>query len=378
MDRSTRIAVVGGGLAGLAVAGFLQRDGFSVTVYEQSEAFSRIGAGIILSANASRVLQGLGVADALHAHGIQPDAYVSRAWDSGERMFELRVTDDFNARYGAPYLNIHRADLHVLLQKPLAPGTIRFGHHLTGLEPCGEGVRLSFENGASAEADIVLGADGIRSRVRAAMLGPDEPRFFGRVAPRAVFPASRIPAPAMEDCTKWWGEDRHILTYFMTSRRDEVYAMGTVPAESWDMERTVMPGTRDDFLAAFAHFHHDLTRILEVAENVTIWPLLDRARDDRWSEAPVALMGDACHAMRPYMAAGGAMALEDAAILSRCLARFDDAASAFSAYEATRIDRVALVQEISIANTWMRGPHEGDWFFGYDPLPADLAAPVPA
>lgn len=378
MDRDTRIAVVGGGLAGLAVAGFLQRDGFAVTVYEQTEAFSRIGAGIILSANASRVLQGLGVGDALHAHGIQPDAYVSRAWDSGETMFELRVTDDFNARYGAPYLNIHRADLHVLLQQPLAPNTIRFGHHLTGLGPSGEGVRLSFQNGASAEADIVLGADGIRSRVRAAMLGPDEPRFFGRVAPRAVFPASRIPPPAMRDCTKWWGEDRHILTYFMTARRDEVYAMGTVPAESWDMERTVMPGTRDDFLAAFAHFHHDLTRILEVAENVTIWPLLDRARDDRWSESPVALMGDACHAMRPYMAAGGAMALEDAAILARCIVKFDDPARAFSAYEATRIDRVARVQEISVANTWMRGPHEVDWFFGYDPLTAELAAPVPA
>ena len=188
MDRATRIAILGAGLAGLTTAGLLQRAGFSVTVYEQSRSFSRIGAGIILGANVAKVMRRLDLEHGLATTGIRPDAFLSRAWDTGETLYELVFDAACEARFGGPFVNIHRADLHQLLQLPLAPGTIRFDHKIAGIDDIAEGLTLSFENGATAEADLAIGVDGIRSKVREIMLGFEEPRFIGRIAPRAVFP----------------------------------------------------------------------------------------------------------------------------------------------------------------------------------------------
>jgi len=276
-------------------------------------------------------------------------------------------------RFGGPFLNVHRADLHDVLQTALRPGTIVFGHRLAELEETADAVRLRFENGVAAEADVVIGADGIWSRVREIILGHEPLRFTGRVAQRAIFPTQSIAGPRIRDCTKWWGPDRHMLAYFMTARRDEVYLMGSVPAAGWDSEQPSLPCPRDDFIAAFAHFHADLRRAVEACGEVTMWPIFDRERDDRWSDGLVVLLGDACHPVRPYMAAGGSMAIEDAVILSRCLAEGGgDLRAAFRRYAATRIPRVAEVQRISIENTWMRGPTETDWFFCYDATTAAL------
>ena len=374
MDRGTRIAILGGGLAGLTCAGLLQKAGFSVAVYEQSPNFSRIGAGIILGANVAKVLRQLDLEHAFATTGIRPDAFVSRAWDSGETMYQLVFDAACEARFGGPFVNIHRADLHRLLQQPLSPGTIRYDHKLAGIDETPGGVTLSFENGATVEADIAIGADGIRSKVREAMLGFEEPRFIGRIAPRAVFPADRIAGDPIRDCTKWWAPDRHVLAYYMTARRDEVYVMAALPADRWDGDGSPIRGSRDEFVAAFDGCHPDLRRAAAAATDVTVWPIHDRPRNDRWSEGRVVLMGDACHAVRPFMAAGGSMAIEDAAILSRCIADFADPSTAFARYAAVRIPRVADVQRISIENTWMRGPTETDWFFGYDPCIAPLDA----
>jgi 6-hydroxynicotinate 3-monooxygenase len=372
MDRSTRIAVVGAGLGGLAVAGLLQRAGFAVQVYEQTPVFSRIGAGIILGANAAKVLRRLDLERRLIETGIRPDAFVSRAWDTGETTHELRFDEEMDARFDGPFVNIHRADLHHLLQSALAPGTIRFGHKISGIDHARDGLRLTFECGACAEADIAIGADGIRSRVRDIILAAEEPRFIGRIAPRAVFPASRIAGTPIRDCTKWWAPDRHVLAYYMTARRDEVYVMAAIPAERWDGDDAPVRGSRDEFLAAIEGFHPDLRRAVEAATDVMVWPICDRPRNDRWSDGRIVLLGDACHPVRPFMAAGGSMALEDAAILSRCIAHFSDPSTAFARYAALRIPRVAEVQRGSLANTWMRGPTDVDWFFAYDACSASL------
>jgi 6-hydroxynicotinate 3-monooxygenase len=376
MDRGTRIAVLGAGLAGLTVAGLLQRAGFRVDVYEQSSSFSRIGAGIILGANVAKVLRRLDLEQAFAATGIRPDAFVSRAWDSGETLYRLEFDEACEARLGGPFVNIHRADLHQLLQQPLNPSTIRYGHMLAGIEETVDGVLLSFENGATAEADIAIGADGIRSKTREIIQGAEEPRFVGRSAPRAVFPADRIKGGPIGDCTKWWGADRHTLAYYMSARRDEVYVMAALPAERWEGDGSPVRGDRDEFIAAFDGAHPDLLRAAEAAEDVMVWPIHDRLRNDCWSEGRVVLMGDASHAVRPFMAAGGSMAIEDAAILSRCIAEFADPATAFAHYAAIRIPRVADIQQISIDNTWMHGPTETEWFFGYDPclVPLDAVA----
>jgi 6-hydroxynicotinate 3-monooxygenase len=374
MDRGTRIAILGAGLAGLTLAGLLQRAGFSIAVYEQSPNFSRIGAGIILGANVAKVLRRLDLEQAFASTGIRPDAFVSRAWDSGKILYELVFDQACEARFGGPFVNIHRADLHQLLQQPLMPGTIRYGHKLAGIDESANGVTLSFDNGTTAEADIAIGADGIRSKTREIMLGAEEPRFIGRVAPRAVFPADRVAGDPIGDCTKWWAADRHALAYYMTARRDEVYVMAAFPAERWDGDGSPIPGKRDEFVAAFDGSHPDLQRAAAAAVDVTVWPICDRPRNDCWSMGRVVLMGDACHAVRPFMAAGGSMAIEDAAVLSRCITEFADPSTAFARYAAVRIPRVAEVQRISIDNTWMHGPTETDWFFGYDPYLAALDA----
>ena len=372
MDRKSRIAVVGAGLGGLTAAGFLQRSGFAVKVYEQAPAFSRIGAGIILSANVTKVLRQLGLEDGLIAAGIKSQSYVSRAWDTGAIMAEFVFDAAREQHYGGPYVHIHRGDLHAVLERGVAPGTIAFNYQLTDLQEINGAMRLSFANGVTADADIVIGADGIRSKVREFLLGPEPPQFTGAVAYRAIFPAARLNGFAIPDCTKWWGRDRHCLPYYLTGRRDEVYAIGVVPAATWEHGDTSIPSSREQYLESFAGFHADLQRVLEAVETVTLWPVFDRERNDCWSGGRVVLLGDACHPMRPFMAAGGAMAVEDATILSRCLADFDDLADAFCCYEATRIPRVADVQRISLENSWMRGPTETDWFYCYDACTAPL------
>jgi 6-hydroxynicotinate 3-monooxygenase len=372
MNRKTQIAVVGAGLGGLTVAGFLQRAGFPVTIYEQAPTFSRIGAGIILSANATKVLRRFGVEDELIRTGIKPRCYVSRAWDTGATMYEIYFDEASEKRYGGPYLNIHRGDLHDVLAQVVASKTIAFDHQLVDLKKSKDGYSLGFSNGGAAQADIVIGADGIRSKVREFLLGDQPPRFTGAVAHRAIFRSELLGGFKIPDCTKWWGRDRHSLPYFVTGKRDELYVIGVVPAREWDSEAVSLPSSRTALMAAFADFHEDLQRVLSVADNVSVWPIFDRERDDRWSGDRVVLMGDACHPMRPFMAAGGAMAIEDGAVLSRCIAEFDDPAEAFARYAAMRIPRVAEVQRISIENSWMSGPTDTDWFYGYDACTAQL------
>jgi 6-hydroxynicotinate 3-monooxygenase len=375
MKGNNRIAVVGAGLGGLSVAGFLQRAGFTVTIYEQAPTFSRIGAGIILSANVMKAFRRLGVERALVETGIKPHCYISRAWDTGETMYKIVFDAESEARFGGPYLNIHRGDLHAILEQVVAPKTIAFNHRLVILEETSDSIRLIFESGVQAEADIVIGADGIRSKVREYLLGAESPRFVGAAAYRAIFPTERLRGFKIPDCTKWWGRDRHIIPYFMTSKRNDIYVIGVVPAAAAETDETSRPSSRDELIEVFADFHQDLRRVLEAAEDVSLWPVYDRERHDRWSGGRIVLLGDACHPMRPYMAAGGAMAVEDGAILSRCLTTFDEPDEAYRWYEATRIPRVADVQRISIENSWMRGPTETDWFYCYDPCTAQLTPP---
>jgi 6-hydroxynicotinate 3-monooxygenase len=377
VKRTTRIAVIGAGLGGMTAAGLLQRSGFAVKVYEQAPAFSRIGAGIHLSSNVMLVMRRLGIEQALSDIGLHPDAFVSRRWDTGEILFELPFDPASEAHYGAAYINVHRGDLHAVLESALAPGTVAFGRKLAALDDSGATIRLTFDDGHRAEADLVIGADGVNSKVRESLYAAEKPRYTGHVAHRAIFPTDLLKGLPIRACTKWWGPGNHILVYYMTQAREEVYLVTSAPQAQWDETASFVPCDRDEFIATFDGYHAELRQVIEAAPEVTKWPVFDREPVEHWCGGRIAMLGDACHPLRPYMAAGAAMAIEDAAVLARCIAEFGsgEPAESFAWYETNRMPRVEKVQRISLVNTWLRTPVNPDWLFRYDACAVPLVPP---
>ena len=360
-----RIVIVGAGIGGLSAALALRREGFEPHVFEQAPALLEVGAAIAVWPNAMRVLRALDLEPQLRRLAFQPSAWTNRVWDSGEFLFDLAF-DDAESRYGAPYLLMHRGDLHGSLHSAVAPELIAYEKKLVDLDRNGDGVILRFADGSSAQADAVIGADGVHSRVREILLGPEKPKFTGRVAHRTVFPTALMDGFTVDICTKWWGPDRHIVIYPVNPRRDETYFVTSVPDPDWDIESWSAQGDMADVRRAFTGFHDDVQRVLAACPQVHKWALFERDPLARWCDGAVALLGDACHPMTPYMAQGAASALEDAAMLSRCVGESDDPADAFRRYEAARLARTARLQLTSRQNTWGKEPTDPAWVYGYD------------
>jgi salicylate hydroxylase/6-hydroxynicotinate 3-monooxygenase len=209
--------------------------------------------------------------------------------------------------------------------------------------------------------------------VREILLGPERPLFTGRVAHRTVFPAALLGDFSVETCTKWWGPDRHIVIYPVNPRRDEIYFVTSVPDPEWDLESWSAEGEMADVQQALAGFHPEVQRILTACPRVHKWALFERDPLPRWRQGPVVLLGDACHPMTPYMAQGAANALEDAAVLSRCLAATEEPAAAFARYEATRLERTARIQLTSRQNTWGKQAIDPSWVYGYNAWATPIA-----
>jgi len=376
MSAGPNIAIIGDGIGGLALAGLLARQNAKVTVYEQAKEFQRIGAGIQMSPNAVRVLRALGLEPQLRRQAFAPRAWVARAWDSGEYLSELAFGAEAETRYGAPYLLMHRGDLHAALHSAVPQELIAFDRKLAGLERNGAGVTLRFTDGTAVTADAVVGADGVHSLVREILLGPEKPKFTGRVAHRTTFPAALLEGFAVETCTKWWGPDRHIVIYPVDAACQEIYFVTSVPDPEWDVESWSARGEMAEVRQALAGFHDDVQRVLSACPGVHKWALFERDPLPRWADGPIVLLGDACHPMTPYMAQGAANALEDAAVLSRCLAEIDDVAGAFRCFQATRLERTARVQLTSRENTWGRQAIDPSWVYGYDALQTPIARPA--
>jgi 6-hydroxynicotinate 3-monooxygenase len=218
MRRETRIAVIGAGLGGATAAAWLQREGFPVRVYEQAESFERIGAGIHVSANVMRVLRQLGAEQRLSEIGIHPDIFTSRKWDTGDVLFELPLGEIGERNYGAGYITVHRHDLHTAILDKVEPGTIAFGKRLTNVKQDRNVVQMSFADGSRAEANVVIGADGVNSKLREAVVGPSQSRFSGAVAHRAIYASTLLGGMQVHNCTKWWGPNSHIHSPGATCR----------------------------------------------------------------------------------------------------------------------------------------------------------------
>jgi salicylate hydroxylase/6-hydroxynicotinate 3-monooxygenase len=373
------VAIIGAGMGGLAAAAALRKQRITVTVFEQARHFARVGAGIQIGCNAMHVLRGLGLEAMLRAQTFYPRSWNNRHWQSGEVLFDMVFGAAAEDRYGAPYLLAHRGDLHAALASAVPDECIRRNHRLVGLEQTEAGVELTFENGETAEADALVGADGVNSIVRTTLFGDSDPAFTGRIAYRTTYPARLLDGFDMGDCTKWWGEDRHIVMYPVKHDRSEVYFVTSQPEPAYGRESWSETGDVKVLRAAFEGFHPDVQRVLAACPAVHKRVLVDREPLERWVEGRVALLGDACHPMTPYMAQGAAMAIEDAAVLSRCLAEVDGdgIADALAVYEATRQERTARVQLTSRQNRWGKGVTDTDWVYGYNAWTAPLVSDSP-
>lgn len=377
------IAVIGAGMGGLATAAALRRIGIDAQIYEQAPRFIRLGAGIQIGCNAVKVLREFGLEPTLRAQVFYPRSWNNREHDTGQVLFDMIFGETAEQRYGAPYLLGHRGDLHTALASVVPAEAIHLDHKLTGLEQRPDNsVQLTFANGRVVEAEAVVAADGAHSLVREILFGKDEPNFTGRVAYRTVFPAAWLNGYWIDDCTKWWGPDRHIVIYYVKPDRSEVYFVTSQREPGFTVESWSAMGDIVELRRAFAAFHPQVRKVLEACPSVHKWALIDRDPLPRWCEGNVTLLGDACHPMTPYMAQGAAMAIEDAAVLSRCLngTERDGVAAAFRRFEATRKPRTSRVQLSSRTNTWLKEPTDPDWVYGYDawnmPLaPANETAP---
>jgi salicylate hydroxylase/6-hydroxynicotinate 3-monooxygenase len=371
------IAIVGAGMGGLAAAAALRKVGIDVTVYEQARQFARLGAGIQIGCNAMHVLRGLGLEDRLRADTFYPRSWNNRDWKTGEVLFDMLFGPPAEEKYGAPYLLAHRGDLHAALASAVPPELVKLDHRLTGIEQLANGcVKLSFANGHVAEADAAIGADGTHSVTRDILFGKSPPTFTGRIAYRTVYPARLLGGFDVGNCTKWWGEDRHIVVYPVKPDRSEIYFVTSQPEPGFEIESWSATGDVKVLREAFSGFHPEVQKVVAASPDVHKRPLVDREPLERWIDGNVALLGDACHPMTPYMAQGAAMAIEDGAVLARCLDGVDrdEVAAALRRYEMNRQERTAKVQLTSRQNIWGKGVTDTDWVYGYNAWTAELAA----
>src|SRR5689334_18585356 len=372
---SLNVAIIGAGMGGLATAAALRKVGIAVTVYEQARQFARLAAGIQVGCNAMKVLRGLGLEPRMRSQSFYPRSWNNRDWKTGEVKFDMIFGESAEAKFGAPYLLAHRGDLHEALASAVPEEHVRLNHKLVGLDDTADGVRLTFADRTTATADAVVGADGVHSVVRDILFDTPPVSYTGRIAYRTTYPASLLNGEKIDDCTKWWGEDRHIVIYYVKPDRSEIYLVTSQPEPEFRIESWSAKGDVKELRKAFADFDRQVEQVLAACPDVHKWAIVDRESLDCWADGKVTLLGDACHPMTPYMAQGAAMAIEDAAVLSRCLDGVDrdGIENALARYEATRKERTSKMQFTSRQNVWGKGVTDVDWVYGYNAWEAPLA-----
>ncbi|WP_186392257.1 MULTISPECIES: FAD-dependent monooxygenase [unclassified Pannonibacter] len=371
------IAVIGAGLGGAAAAALLAGAGFSVHTFEQAPVFTRLGAGIHIGPNVMKIFRRIGIEKTLESIGSHPDFWFSRDGNTGDYLSRIPLGDYGRREYGASYITIHRGDMHAVQIDALPQDRVHFGHKLIAIEERESDVLLTFENGRKIAAGLVVGADGINSMIREMLLGPEKPRFSGWVGHRALVNMDKLRASGLqfEACVKWWWEaSRHIMAYATKGDGSEYYYVTGVPVDGWEHETSFVDSSREEMEAIFGGSHPVVQALIDATETVTKWPFWNRDPLNLWSRGRLVMLGDACHPMRPHMAQGACMAIEDAAVLTRCLEETGTSGyrEAFALYEATRRDRATKVQTISNANTWLKEPEDPAWVYAYDPLTAQL------
>ena len=353
MRRTIRVVIIGAGIGGLGAACALHRRGFEVAIYERSSRLEEVGAGLQVGPNAVKVYRALGLEAALRRNAFEPVNMVSLKWDDATLRFREPLKAVAQAKYGAPYMTAHRADLHRLLREALPEESIHLGANCVGAFSSDRSALARFSNGTEVEADVVIGADGIRSAIRAQLFGADNPRFTEQMCWRAMVSMDCVPARVGPDASValdrgeyfgWLGPNGHVICYPIGDGRMLNIFAGHV-AEGWVEESWSVPSSAAELIEAYRGWNEALLGIFRNIEHCFKWGIFDRDPIADWTRGRVTLLGDAAHPTMPTLAQGANMAIEDGYVLARNLVRHqDDVSAGLQAYVAERLPRTSRVQ----------------------------------
>ncbi|WIW48439.1 FAD-dependent monooxygenase [Bradyrhizobium sp. 62B] len=337
-----RAAVVGGGIGGLSAACALSRRGVEVTVFEQAEVLGEIGAGVSIFPNALRQLERMGMGPALAKVGARIGEASQYCRSDGTKVGTVITTDSsgWNGLYG-----MHRADLLNVLAANLPGEFVRTGHRCVGLEQSAAAARLTFANGETAEADVVIAADGIHSALQKYVVEPKPPEYSGVRSYRGLIASDKLPGWREAAHQVWMGEGKHFIVFPVRAGRLLNY-VGFVPSKDAKAESWSAVGDRDELASAFVGWDAPVVRLLEAIESCFWWGLYDRKPLQSWTNGRLALLGDAAHAMLPHLGQGANQAIEDGVALAVLLEgrKPADVSAILPQYEKMRRVRTDVIQ----------------------------------
>ena len=390
-----KISIAGAGLGGLAAASCLMKAGHEVEIYEQAPALAEVGAGIQISANAFHVMRHLGLGEELLKVGVRPGAYVFRLHDTGEELQRFSLSEAHERQHGAPYVQLHRADLHDILAaraRAFRSDVVRLDHRLVEFTQDSRGVEARFANGAVARGDLLIGADGLKSVVRRQLWGDAPATYTGDGAWRLVVPTERLPTPRLDPVMSvFMGPGGHAVCYYLRAGAllnfVGIIETDDISEESWTLKLPWEKLKKD-----FEGWHPALQTVIDCADKNEVyrWSLHNRAPIRAWGEGRVTLLGDSAHPTLPYLAQGAVMAIEDGAVLTRALGMCASVEDALKLYERNRVDRTAKIVEQSTFNRRLfhlpsvqamrdafanrdEGEDRNTWLYSYNPLTVELA-----
>ncbi|MDE2655253.1 MAG: NAD(P)-binding protein [Gammaproteobacteria bacterium] len=342
------VMLIGAGIGGLTCALALQRAGIAVKVYEQAPELGEVGAGLTLSPNGSKALMGLGLENELAELADPPSYQAVHHYQTGQVLVRRERGDLTTRQYGAPYYQIHRADLHDMLGNAVRandPECIVLGHEFERFTQDANGVTAWFANGSSASGRVLVGCDGVKSPVRSQMHEQEAPKFTGYVAWRGLAPADKVPAEAVDPPSGTYIGPGHLFVRYLIRGGETVNYVAFVERDDWQVESWSQRSTVKEVLDEFSEFHGLVRAIIEATppELCYKWGLFSRRPLESWSLGRVALLGDAAHPTLPFMGMGAVMAIEDGVVLARCMADSGSVSEAFRRYEAARVERTTLV-----------------------------------
>jgi salicylate hydroxylase len=385
MPSSCKIAIVGGGLAGLATAQALKSVGLKAEVFEQAPALGEIGAAVNTSPQAVKALRAIGAGEKIAALGTRSPGIYTRNMQTGE-FLELNDRMKAAERFGAPYYTFHRADLLDALASGLDLSAVHLGRRLTAIEERGDRVVLLFDNGEQAEAEIVIAADGVRSVIRRALYGADNPTYTGQMVWRSLLNGDDVPKEVLEPTghIQWVGPGCHLLAYYIRGTK-QVNIVTQEDTDKWVEEGWSTRGDPDEMRLSFPNPEPRLKTLLSIVTECSKWGLFTRPLTQNWGRGRIQLIGDAAHAMLPNAGQGACQAFEDAYILSRWLESVSDPVEAFANFRRVRIPRVHGIQRLSFSNAKFKHMRDAaaqkamvatgkgsvhgssDWVWGYEP-----------